>query len=153
MILRTRAVKLSLRTQQHPVESEPELAHRGLERVWIGTGALFGLLAVVAGAAGVHALRDVIEPDSLRTFETAVRFQMYHALALLAVGILASRLRSRLVDLGGALFVAGVVVFCGSLYLLALTGVGAFGAVAPVGGLSLMGGWLSILVAAIRTRI
>jgi uncharacterized membrane protein YgdD (TMEM256/DUF423 family) len=120
-----------------------------LERVWIAMGAIFGLLAVIAGAAGTHALRGTIEPDALNTFETAVRFQTYHALALLAVGLLAGRWRSKLLNLAGGLFVAGVALFSGSLYTLALTDIGAFGAIAPLGGLSLMAGWASLAVAAL----
>lgn len=80
------------------------------------------------------------------TFMTAVRFQMYHALALLAIGVLADRWKSWLFSLGGALFTAGVLLFSGSLYILALTGIGAFGAVAPVGGVSLMAGWTALVI-------
>ncbi|PKB61414.1 MAG: hypothetical protein BZY79_04220 [SAR202 cluster bacterium Casp-Chloro-G4] len=119
-------------------------------RVWIAAGALLGLLAVVAGAAGTHALRDTLEPASLSTFETAVRFQMYHALALLVTGLIATRRDGPYVNLAGWLFATGVVLFSGSLYLLAVTGIGIFGAVAPLGGLSLMAGWASLAVGALR---
>ena len=86
------------------------------------------------------------------TFETAVRFQMYHALALLATGVLTDRWKSRLFSLSGALFTAGVLIFSGSLYILALTGIGVFGAVAPVGGLCLMAGWIALIIGIIRPR-
>ena len=114
-------------------------------RLWIAVGAIFGLLSVVAGALAVHSLRGVLESGALDTFGTAARFQMYHALALLATGLLADRIRSRLITLAGGLFTAGTVIFSGSLYILALTGIGAFGAVAPVGGLSLIAGWTALI--------
>ena len=119
-------------------------------RLWVGLGAIIGLLAVFAGAAGTHALRGTLDPDDLRTFETAVRFQMYHALALLATGLIAMRWNCRYVNLAGWLFVAGVALFSGSLYALAMTGVGAFGAIAPLGGLSLMAAWALLAVGALR---
>ena len=121
-------------------------------RVLIMAGGILGLLGVVAGAMGVHALRDVLDAKALNTFETGVRFQMYHALALLAVGSLAGRWKTGFVKLSGVLFTAGVVLFSGSLYILAITGVGVFGAIAPLGGLSLMAAWTSLIVGAIRQR-
>ena len=99
---------------------------------------MLGLLGVVAGAAGIHALRGSIDAGALDTFETAVRFQMYHVFALLVTGILADRWPSRWFNAAGMLFVIGTVLFSGSLYALALSGIGALGAVAPVGGLSLI---------------
>ena len=121
-------------------------------RVLIMAGGILGLLGVVAGAMGVHALRDVLDAKALNTFETGVRFQIYHALALLAVGSLAGRWKTGFVKLSGVLFTAGVVLFSGSLYILAITGVGVFGAIAPLGGLSLMAAWTSLIVGAIRQR-
>ena len=121
-------------------------------RTLILTGAIFGLLGVVAGALGVHALRDVLDTKALNTLETGVRFQMYHALALLAVGLLARQWRTGLVTLSGVLVAVGIVLFSGSLYILAITGMGVFGAVAPLGGLSLMAAWTSLIFGAIRQR-
>ncbi len=121
-------------------------------RVLIMAGGILGLLGVVAGAMGVHALRDVLDAKALNTFETGVRFQIYHALALLAVGSLAGRWKTGFVKLSGVLFTAGVVLFSGSLYILAITGIGVFGAIAPLGGLSLMAAWTSLIVGAIRQR-
>jgi len=121
-------------------------------RVLIMAGGILGLLGVVAGAMGVHALRDVLDAKALNTFETGVRFQMYHALALLAVGSLAGRWKTGFVKLSGVLFTAGVVLFSGSLYILAITGIGVFGAIAPLGGLSLMAAWTSLIAGAIRQR-
>jgi uncharacterized membrane protein YgdD (TMEM256/DUF423 family) len=121
-------------------------------RVLIMAGGILGLLGVVAGAMGVHALRDTLDARALSTFETGVRFQMYHALALLGVGTLAGRWKTGFVKLSGVLFTAGVVLFSGSLYILAITGIGVFGAIAPLGGLSLMAAWTSLIVGAIRQR-
>ena len=121
-------------------------------RIWLASGALFGLLAVVAGAAGTHMLRDALDADALRVFETAARFQMYHALALLAVGLLAMRRRSLDLNVAGALFALGTLLFSGSLYALALSGVGVLGAVAPIGGVCLMAGWAALAIAALRRQ-
>ena len=116
-----------------------------MTRFWMAVGASFGLLSVVAGALAIHSLRGVLDAGSLNTFETAARFQMYHALALLATGLLADRSTSGLFTLAGWLFTVGILLFSGSLYILALTGIGAFGAVAPVGGVSLIAGWTALV--------
>ncbi len=117
---------------------------------WVAVGAVLGLLGVAMGAAGTHALDGQLDTDALDTLETAVRFQMYHAIALVAAGGLGSVWKSRAVAITCGLLTFGVVVFCGSLYLIALADIGAFGVVAPVGGLSLMAGWGTLAVGAIR---
>ena len=123
-----------------------------MPRYKIVIAAIFGLLAVIAGAAGTHALRDTLDASALRTFETATRFQMYHALALLAAGILSMHWQTRALTISAALFALGIVLFSGSLYILALSGIGIFGAVAPVGGICLMAGWVSLALAAFRAK-
>ncbi len=117
-------------------------------RLLIQLAAGLGLLGVAIGAFGAHGLRPMLEASGrFDTFETAVRYQFYLALAMLAVGVLwAARPELRL-GLIGALWLAGVLVFSGSLYALCFTGVTKLGAVAPVGGLLLIGGWLSLLLA------
>ena len=120
---------------------------------WVAVGAILGLLGVAMGAAGTHALEDRLDADALDTLETAVRFQMYHSIALVAVGGLGSVWRSRAVTVSCSLLTFGVIVFCGSLYLIALADIGVFGAVAPVGGLSLMAGWGSLAVGTMRHLI
>ena len=120
---------------------------------WIAAGALLGLLGVAMGAAGTHTLEGRLDADALDTLETAVRFQMYHAIALVVVGGLGRAWKSRVVTVSCALLTFGVVVFCGSLYLIALIDMGAFGAVAPIGGLSLMAGWGVLAVGALRQFI
>jgi uncharacterized membrane protein YgdD (TMEM256/DUF423 family) len=111
-------------------------------------GALSGFVGVAAGAFGAHALRGTLEPRMLEIFETAARYQLMHALALVAIGLGHTRLTARLVPVAGWLFVAGTVIFSGSLYALALSGVRAWGMVTPLGGLCLLAGWLAFAVAA-----
>jgi uncharacterized membrane protein YgdD (TMEM256/DUF423 family) len=113
---------------------------------WI-LGCVLAFLAVAAGAFGAHALRGRIAADLLPVFETAARYHMYHALALLAVALAASRWPQGGWGLPGWLFVAGIVVFSGSLYLLALTGVRWLGAVTPIGGVCFLAGWAALALA------
>jgi uncharacterized membrane protein YgdD (TMEM256/DUF423 family) len=113
---------------------------------WI-LGCAFAFLAVGAGAFGAHALRGRIDADLLPVFETAARYHMYHALALLAVALAAWRWPQGGWSLPGWLFVAGIVVFSGSLYLLALTGVRWLGAVTPIGGVCFLAGWVALALA------
>lgn len=111
------------------------------ERVFAAIGAVSGCLAVAAGAFGAHALREHLSNELLQTFETAARYQMYHALALMAVAWQASRSATPQVAWAGWLFVAGTVLFSGSLYLLALTGQRWLGALTPFGGVAFLSGW------------
>lgn len=116
---------------------------------WI-IGCLFGLLAVAAGAFGAHALRQRLTPEHLAVFETAVRYQMYHALALLAVAWAGEQWPGTAAQAAGWLFTFGVVVFSGSLYLLTLTGTRWLGAITPIGGVAMLAGWLALALAAMR---
>ncbi len=115
-------------------------------------GALSAFVAVAAGAFGAHALRARLAPDLLAVFETGARYQLFHALALLVVGLMLERARSRALNAAGGLFVAGTVLFSGSLYALALTGARAWGAVTPLGGLGFLAGWLCLAIGAGRPR-
>ena len=121
-------------------------------RNFLMLGALSGAISVSAGAFGAHALRDKVEPRLLEVFETAARYQMYHALALLAVGLIASRWPSGVLNTAGWLFVAGTVVFSGSLYAMTFTGVRALGAITPIGGVCFIAGWVCLAVAASRAN-
>ncbi|HEY0151352.1 MAG TPA: DUF423 domain-containing protein [Longimicrobium sp.] len=112
---------------------------------WLG--CVFGVVAVAAGAFGAHALRARLPADLLAVFETAARYQMYHALALLAAALVAARAPSAAASAAGWLFAAGIVVFSGSLYALALTGVRVLGAVTPLGGLCFLAGWVALAMA------
>jgi uncharacterized membrane protein YgdD (TMEM256/DUF423 family) len=105
-------------------------------------GAMLGALGVAAGAFGAHALKGRLTPEMLAVFETGVRYQLIHALALLAVAWAGRRWASPAIAVAGWLFVAGIFLFSGSLYVLTLTGVHAFGVVTPVGGVALIAGWL-----------
>ncbi|WP_035558650.1 DUF423 domain-containing protein [Hymenobacter sp. IS2118] len=118
-------------------------------RLILQLAALLGGLGVAIGAFGAHALRPMLEKSGrFDTFETAVRYQFYHVLALLAIGVLwALRPELRALGTTGWLWVGGILVFSGSLYALCFTGITKLGAVAPIGGLLLLGGWLSLLLA------
>ena len=102
---------------------------------------------VRAAHLGAHALRSRLTPELLAAFETGVRYQMYHALAIIAVGLMMARTGGWLYSTAGWLFTAGVVLFSGSLYVLALTGATIFGAITPIGGLLLLAGWACLIVA------
>lgn len=110
-------------------------------------GAVLAGLGVAAGAFGAHALKERLSAYELGVFETAVRYQMYHALALLAIGSRTLGFNAR----GPALlFVVGVAIFSGSLYVLALTGMRWLGAITPLGGLAFLAGWAWLVIAAVR---
>lgn len=113
-----------------------------MDRLFFAVGCLSALVAVALGAFGAHGLRGRLVPDMLMSFEIGVRYQMYHALGLLAVGLALSRWPSSAVALAGWLFIAGTVVFSGTLYLLAVSGQRWLGAVTPVGGAAFIAGWL-----------
>ena len=121
-----------------------------LARALAASGAALALLAVALGAFGAHALRARLEPRDLEIFETAVRYQMYHALGLIGIAWLSTRLAGPLTGWAGWLMVAGTLVFSGSLYLLVLTGPRWLGAITPIGGVMLIAGWLLVLVAILR---
>jgi uncharacterized membrane protein YgdD (TMEM256/DUF423 family) len=111
------------------------------DRMLAGIGALSALVGVVGGAFGAHALRGRLTPDLLAVFETGIRYQVYHALALFAAAWAHGRFGGTLAVWAGWLFVAGTVIFSGSLYGLALSGVRALGAITPLGGVCLIVGW------------
>jgi uncharacterized membrane protein YgdD (TMEM256/DUF423 family) len=121
-----------------------------MDRVFLALGALSALLAVGAGAFGAHALRERLVPDMLSVFDVGARYHMYHALGLLAASWAVSRWPGAAAVAAGWLFVAGTVIFSGSLYLLAFTGQRWLGAVTPLGGLAFMLGWAALAWAALR---
>ena len=112
------------------------------DRLLAAIGALFALMSVAAGAFGAHALRARISPELLAVFETAAKYQMYHALALILGAVAYAKWGGTALIWAGWMFVAGVAVFSGSLYILALTGTRWWGAVTPVGGVCLLIGWV-----------
>jgi uncharacterized membrane protein YgdD (TMEM256/DUF423 family) len=120
-------------------------------RGFIITGAVLAAAAVAAGAFGAHALSARLTPDRLATWETAARYHMYHALALVLIGLLGGRWPSALLGWAGWLFVAGVLVFSGTVYALALGAPRWLGAITPLGGLALITGWLLVAAAIARS--
>jgi uncharacterized membrane protein YgdD (TMEM256/DUF423 family) len=120
------------------------------DRLFFALGAVLAGLSVAFGAFGAHGLRNSLSPEDLDIFETGARYQMYHALALLAVAWAYARWEAPLIQVAGWLFVAGLVIFSGSLYALVLTGQRWLGAVTPIGGLALLAGWVLLAWAAFR---
>ena len=109
---------------------------------WTVVGAVLGALAVALGAFGAHGLRARLDPAMLAVFETGVRYHMYHALALVAVGLADARWPGTGIGTAGWLMAIGIVVFSGSLYVLAVTAARWLGAIAPIGGTAFILGWL-----------
>jgi uncharacterized membrane protein YgdD (TMEM256/DUF423 family) len=111
---------------------------------WLGLAGALGALGVGAGAFGAHGLREQLSARSLEIWHTAAFYHLVHAVALLAVALLVERAATRRLEVAGWLFFGGVVVFSGSLYALALSGVSWLGAITPLGGVALIGDWLVI---------
>jgi uncharacterized membrane protein YgdD (TMEM256/DUF423 family) len=121
-----------------------------MDRRFFMLGALLAMVGVAAGALGAHALKVRLAPDMLAVFEAGVRYQLVHALALLATAWASSRWPGPATSAAGWLFVAGIVLFSGSLYVLALSGVRGLGIVTPFGGLAFILGWGCLVWAAAR---
>jgi uncharacterized membrane protein YgdD (TMEM256/DUF423 family) len=123
-----------------------------MERPFFLIGSLSALVGVGAGAFGAHGLQSRLDPDMLSIFEVGVRYQMYHAFALIAAAWLQTRWPSRPATIGGWMFVAGTVIFSGSLYILSLTGEKWLGMITPIGGLAFIVGWACMAWAAWKAR-
>lgn len=121
-----------------------------MERTFVLAGAIFGFVGVALGAFGAHALQARLSPRDLATFEIGVRYQMYHALALLLVGWAATRWPGGGTTVAGWAFLIGVVVFSGSLYVLVLTGNRWLGAITPFGGVAFLVGWAALAWRVVR---
>ena len=119
-----------------------------MDKTFLLAGAIAGFIAVGFGAFGAHGLRERLTPEMLAVFETGVRYHMYHALALLLTAALAPRVPGKAIVAAGWLFVAGIVLFSGSLYVVALGGATIAGAVTPIGGVAFLAGWACLVVAA-----
>jgi uncharacterized membrane protein YgdD (TMEM256/DUF423 family) len=120
---------------------------------WLFAAALNGFLAVAAGAFAAHGLARRLSPESLSWFETGARYHAYHALALLAIACLSGQSAARsnvALGVAGSSFLAGIVLFSGSLYAMALTGLKAFAFVTPLGGLAFLAGWAALAFAAMK---
>jgi len=121
-------------------------------RCYLALAALFGFTGVALGAFASHGLKDQLSATYLAVFQTGVHYQLIHALALFGVAMLALLRPSRLLTAAGALFVVGILLFSGSLYLLTLSGIGKLGMITPVGGTAFLAGWLCLAVAGWRIR-
>lgn len=120
--------------------------------IWIAIAALNMFIAVAAGAFGAHGLKAILTPEMLAIWQTAVHYQMIHALALLAAGILMQHWTEALLKTSALAFLSGILVFSGSLYALALTGIKILGAITPVGGVAFLIGWAMLVWCALRHR-
>jgi uncharacterized membrane protein YgdD (TMEM256/DUF423 family) len=129
-----------------------------MHKTFLILGALLGALAVALGAFGAHGLKKIAAPETVEIYQTGVQYQMYHALVLLVVGLLAERMGSSLFNYAGFLFIAGIVFFSGSLYLISSLKVmnkivpTAVGILTPVGGLFFILGWIMLLVAVMKSK-
>ncbi len=117
---------------------------------WIVFGSIMAGLSVVMGAFGAHGLRDRLAPEMLQIYEIGARYQMYHALALIAVGLVQIKIDHPMLNIAGWCFVIGTVIFSGTLYALAITGQRWLGMITPVGGAIFILGWAAMAYAALR---
>jgi uncharacterized membrane protein YgdD (TMEM256/DUF423 family) len=124
-----------------------------MAKVWLISGTLFGLLSVVLGAFGAHSLRDFLDEYGKSIYEKAVLYQMFHALGLIALGLLQLLCKHTSFSVAGWGLFIGVLLFSGSLYLLAMTGVKWFGAITPIGGVAFLFGWATLALALFKLRI
>ena len=127
-----------------------------MHKLSLTSGALLAAIAVILGAFGAHALKVILSPDQLQTFETGVRYQFYHSFALLATGIIHTSFTNKQVKLAGIFFLIGIILFSGSLYLLTFlklngdVGLKGLGILTPIGGVFFILGWLLLLTGIIR---
>src|SRR5215204_4988738 len=127
-----------------------------MHKRFIAAGALLGAIAVALGAFGAHGLKKIVSAETVQTFQTGVQYQMYHALALLLTGLLYERCYQKFVRIAGILFMIGVILFSGSLYLLTAgraaetSSLDKAGIITPFGGVAFIAGWLFLFLAAMR---
>jgi uncharacterized membrane protein YgdD (TMEM256/DUF423 family) len=123
-----------------------------MQKIILLTASAFGALSVMIGAFGAHALRAMLEAQGrLDTFETAVKYQFYHTLALLAIGLLMYKVSDKLLGYAGYSMIGGVIIFSGSLYILCLSGIRWLGAITPIGGVLMIIGWALLFWAVARS--
>ncbi len=124
----------------------------GIVKAWLLVGAVNGFLAVAAGAFAAHGLESAVDARALAIFQTAAHYHLTHALAIVGASLASKEVNPSLARAAAALFTAGIVLFCGSLYVLVLTGSNAFVLVTPVGGLLLLAGWIALAASAFVRR-
>jgi uncharacterized membrane protein YgdD (TMEM256/DUF423 family) len=118
-----------------------------MAKLFLIIGSTLGGLAVVIGAFGAHAFKNILEENNrLATFETGVKYQFYHALALILLGLIMQRFDHKLFTWSGYGFIIGTILFSGSLYILSLSGIGKWGAITPVGGIAYLVGWITLII-------
>ena len=123
-----------------------------MARLFLAIASLLGALSVAGGAFGAHALKDRLSETALGSFETGIRYQMYHAIALLVVALLIERSpNASSLTAAGWCFIAGIVLFSGSLYGLSLAGIKALGPVTPLGGVAFIAGWICLAISSAKT--
>jgi len=122
-------------------------------KIWFFSAALFGLISVGLGAFGAHSLKNVLDEYGKSVYEKAVLYQMFHSVALLAVGVLQHLFKEISLSPSGFGFLIGILLFSGSLYALAITGLKWLGAITPIGGLAFLFGWAWLLFAILKIRI
>ena len=122
-----------------------------IQRIFFSLGAICALISVATGAFAAHALKQKLSADMLTTFEIGARYQMYHALGLIAVAWALTQWEHQLLTVAGWMFTFGILIFCGSLYVLSLTGIRWLGAITPIGGLAFMVGWFCLAWTAMRS--
>lgn len=129
-----------------------------MQKSYLMAGAIFGLLGVVLGAFGAHVIKEAVPSSALEVYKTGVTYQFYHAFALLAVGVLSAWFPGKALSVSGLLFVIGIILFSGSLYFITWMQAGGrtvpagVGVLTPIGGLFLIAGWISLLVALVAGR-
>jgi len=127
-----------------------------MHKRFVTTGALLGAIAVALGAFGAHGLKEIVAAETVQTFQIGVQYQMYHALALLLTGLLYEKCSQRFSQIAGTLFIVGIILFSGSLYLLTAgraaetTSLDKAGIITPFGGIAFIVGWVFLFIAAMR---
>jgi len=111
------------------------------------SGAVFMALAVLLGAFGAHALKQIVSPEMLAVYKTGVEYQFYHALGLLLIGLIGFQVKSKYIRWAGFFVSIGIILFSGSLYVLSISGIKAIGAITPIGGISFVAGWILLAIA------
>ena len=121
-----------------------------MSKTIILTGAVFMALAVILGAFGAHALKEKLASDMMQVYKTGVEYHFYHALGLILIGIISMNISSGLINWSAILITIGIVLFSGSLYVLAITGIKWLGAITPIGGISFIAGWILLILAVLK---
>lgn len=122
-----------------------------MQKIILLIASVSGAISVMLGAFGAHAFKATLEASGrLETYETAVKYQFYHTIALLLIGVLMTRLESRSLDYAAIAMIVGIIIFSGSLYILCMTGIKWLGAITPIGGVAMIVGWVLLFLAVYR---